>query len=1270
MRGVAHDHQLTANANFWRTHLREIPPPDFAFASDALTPAALQHISVRLPTELRLLSRNGSSAATWHSFALTAFAIYLARITSQARLTLGVMPTILTTALQQLDQSQSGTLAPCLPLQIELDFTSTFSDVHPCLQQALERINAHAFCAPELFAHLDLPVGAILSNTPLNPLPTSSHALTLILAPDQMDLLFDTGRISTALANRMVLQFENLLTSLVLGPQRALYELALVPLAERMVILEQWNATDTAYPLTQTLPHLLTEAAAHTPDAVAVQFGLSQLTYAELHTRANQLAHHLRQLGAAPDLLIGICIERSFELMIGLLAILKAGAAYVPLDPDYPQDRLAFMLNDARCTVLLTLERHLPNLPTARPPTLCLDAASIHATLAQYPPSAPALDLTARHLAYTIYTSGSTGQPRGAMNEHAAVVNRLLWMRDYLDLQPHDRILQKTPISFDVSVWELFLPLLIGARLVLAKPGGHRDPAYLAHLITQAQISVAHFVPSMLRVFLATPAASACRSLRHIICSGEALPVDLYQHCIETLPVTLHNLYGPTEAAVDVTAWQGPLPADAPRVPIGRPIANTRIYILDVFRQPVPIGMVGELYIGGVAVGRGYLHQPALTAERFVPDPFTPKAGARLYRTGDLARYGEDGQIEFLGRVDQQIKLRGFRIEPGEIEAHLREHAAVRDAAVIARRSPDTNEIQLLAYIVPKATARPPIQQWGTIYDEFYRQQHPAADPTFNTAGWISSYTGTQMPDVEVQAWLTDTLAPLHALHPQHIFEIGCGTGMLLFRLAPYCTSFWASDPSEQALHYIQQHLVSTGIPAERVRLLHRPADDFSTIPTARFDVVIINSVVHYFPSVAYLVHVIEGALHALKPGGTLLIGDVRNYRLLRAFHTSVQLAQAAPETPIAQLAQRVATALLNEEQLTLDPALFTHFAAQHPDIATLTFQLKRSPYPTEHTRFRYNVLLTKTTDTPKLPVQPVIWHTWQPDQPLETQLQHCLATRPPAVGLRQIPNARVLADVLASRLLENPPATLHTAAALRDLITSQRDPHGVEPDTIRAYAEPLGYTVDVSWSPDDPAAFDVLCWQPVAGYARPLQPLSRPNPHTPPPALAQFASNPQLAALTHTLPAELRAFLQSRLPDYMVPLAFMLLNELPLTPSGKLNRRALLNPPPTPLASAGVAPRTALEQQLAQIWGDVLGMPNIGVTDEFLALGGHSLRAAQIIARMRSDLGVDLPLRVMFEATTIERLAKAIEALRWLQHQPHPRPDDIPASDLEEGEL
>ncbi|NJL04628.1 MAG: amino acid adenylation domain-containing protein [Chloroflexaceae bacterium] len=1259
---------MTTNANFWRTHLREIPPPDFAFASDAPTPAALQHISVRLPTELRLLSSNSYSAATWHSFALAAFAIYLARITSQAQLTLGVMPTILTTALQQPDQS--GTLAPCLPLQIELDFTCTFSDMHPRVQQALNQIHAHAFCGPELFAHLDLPFGAILSDTPLNPLPASTHALTLILAPDQMDLLFDTGRISTALASRMGLQFENLLTSLVLGPQRALYELALVPPAERTVILEMWNATDTAYPLTQTLPHLLAEAAAHTPDAVAIQFGTAQLTYAELHTRANQLAHHLRQLGAAPDLLIGICIERSFELMIGLLAILKAGAAYVPLDPDYPQDRLAFMLLDARCAVLLTLERHLPNLPTARPPTLCLDAASTHTTLAQYPPSAPALNLTARHLAYTIYTSGSTGQPRGAMNEHAAVVNRLLWMRDYLDLQPHDRILQKTPISFDVSVWELFLPLLVGARLVLAQPSGHRDPAYLARLITQAQISVAHFVPSMLRVFLATPTASACRSLRHIICSGEELPTDLYQHCIETLPATLHNLYGPTEAAVDVTAWRGTLPADALRVPIGRPIANTRIYILDVFRQLVPIGMVGELYIGGVAVGRGYLHQPALTAERFVPDPFTPEAGARLYRTGDLARYGEDGQIEFLGRVDQQIKLRGFRIEPGEIEARLREHAAVRDATVIARRNPNTSDTQLLAYIVPNAAASPPIQQWGTIYDEFYRQQNPAADPTFNTAGWISSYTGTQMPDVEVQAWLTDTLAPLHALHPQHIFEIGCGTGMLLFRLAPHCTSFWASDPSEQALVYIQQHLASTGIPAERVRLLHRPADDFSTIPTAHFDVIIINSVVHYFPSVAYLTHVLEGALHALKPGGTLLIGDVRNYRLLRAFHTSVQLAQAAPETPIAQLAQHVATALLNEEQLTLDPALFTHFAAQHPDIATLTFQLKRSPYPTEHTRFRYNVLLTKTTATTKLPVQPVIWHTWQSDQPLETQLQHCFATLPPAVGLRQIPNARIHADVLASRLLENPPPILYTAAELRDLIASQRDPQSVDPDTIRAYAEPLGYHTDISWSADDPAAFDMLCWQPVAGYARPLQPLSRPAPHTPPPALEQFASNPQLAALTHTLPAELRAFLQSRLPDYMVPLAFMLLNELPLTPSGKLNRRALPDVPALPLAYAGVAPRTALEQQLAQIWSDVLAAPKIGVTDEFLALGGHSLRAAQIIARMRSDLGVDLPLRVMFEATTIERLAQAIEALRWMQHQPHPRPDDIPATDLEEGEL
>ncbi len=1251
--------QLAADIDYWQSHMPATAPLMLPFVQSARSTsfAATASLPLRLPHDLRLLYANDSASDSWRSFAVATFAVYMARLSGQMEFVLGVLAPRVGAA------ANMPPLASSLPLAVAVDPIRPFSAFHPRVQQTLAHVLAHPFLPAAMVAHMPMPVGVVLEPTAVAP----PYVLAMQPSASQMDLYYDPRLLTAVQAQRIQRHIESLLASMILGPQRALYELSILPREERDTVVEVWNDTATAYDLRPTLPDLLAATAARSPQAIAVQLDQQMLTYAELEARANQLAHHLRQFITAPDTLIGICVERSLELMIGLLAILKAGAAYVPLDPDYPRERIAAMLDDARCTALITLERHLPTLPAVLPPSICLDRQAERNLLATLPTTALPLNITSQHLAYVIYTSGSTGTPRGAMNEHAAVLNRLLWMRDYLQIQPADRIIQKTPISFDVSVWELFLPLLVGARLVLARPGGHRDAPYLARLIRHHSITIAHFVPSMLRVFLDAPGVEQCTSLRHVVCSGEELPIDLYTRASERLSATLHNLYGPTEAAVDVTAWQGTLTSDMQRVPIGRPIANTSIYLLDLFRQPVPIGAVGELYIGGVAVGRGYLHNPEQTAERFVPDPFSRVPGARLYRTGDLACFREDGQIEFLGRSDYQIKVRGMRIELGEIEARLRAHPQVRDAAVVAQRTA-ADTLHLVAYVVPTIPALPPAQQWGAIYDEFYRQDTTPPDPTFHTAGWISSYTSKQMPDAEVRAWLDDTLAPLQARQPRRVLEIGCGTGMLLFRLAPHCESFWASDPAGQALAYIRQHLAAAGIAPERVNLLHRPADDFSGIEPDSFDAVIINSVVHYFPSVAYLLQVIEGALQVLRPGGLLLIGDVRNYRLLRAFHTSVQLYHADDTRSVAELAQRVEAALLHEEQLTIDPALFAALAAQMPQIGELVIQLKRSPYDNEHSRFRYNVLITRASGE-RLAAQPVVWHNWLPAVPVAEQVQQCLTAMPTAFGIQQIPNRRVLAAGVASQLLSEQPAGMQTAADVRRRSAARAQGEGVDPDTLRTLIEPYGYTVDISWSAHDPLAFDLLCWQPVPGYARPIQPVTRP-PAQPVAHLEQYASNPQLAMLAHSLPATLRPFLSETLPDYMLPATFILLNELPLTPSGKLNRRLLPRPEWGLLqpASRGIAPRTELEQRLAHIWAEVLGVATVGVTDEFLALGGHSLRAAQIIARLHTDLGLDLPLRVMFEATTVEQLAHLIEIMDWMRQAAQTPADGN--DDIEEGEL
>ncbi|WP_213903345.1 non-ribosomal peptide synthetase, partial [Serratia marcescens] len=495
----------------------------------------------------------------------------------------------------------------------------------------------------------------------------------------------------------MVQALSSLAQALEQAPETPVCSLAVVPEAERELLLHGWNRTERDYPLDQTLAALFEQQVRRTPNATALVSGAESLSYAQLNARANRLAHALIARGVGPDSRVAVCAERGLNMVTALFGILKAGGAYVPLDPAYPGERLQYILQDADPVLLLADAAGRAALGEPATPQLALEAALPETLSAEN----PAPRAQASHLAYVIYTSGSTGKPKGAMNEHRGVVNQLVWMQEAYGLTAADTVLQKTPFGFDVSVWEFFWPLMVGARLVMAKPEGHKDPDYLSRAIEQYGVTTLHFVPSMLQSFLADgQAATRCGQVVRVMCSGEALPAALVAEFYRRLPqAELHNLYGPTEAAVDVTAWHCSREAERVSVPIGRPIANTRIYLLDERGQPVPLGAVGELYIGGVQVARGYLNRPELTAERFLSDPFAP--GGRMYRTGDVARYLANGDIEYLGRNDQQVKIRGFRIECGEIEAALATHPAVREAVVDARAVGDDK--RLVAWVVPAA---------------------------------------------------------------------------------------------------------------------------------------------------------------------------------------------------------------------------------------------------------------------------------------------------------------------------------------------------------------------------------------------------------------------------------------------------------------------------------------------------------------------------------------------------------------------------------------
>jgi amino acid adenylation domain-containing protein len=724
LQGAELERQLT----YWKNRLN--PHALLELPADKPRPALMSskgerqvmHLSPALTQALKALGQR--EGRTLFVTLLSAFNVLLSRYTGQDDIVVG---TPIAGRPRAEVEGLIGLFVNMLALRSDLSGKPTFREL-------MRRVHESTLDA---YAHQDIPferlVDALkperhLSHTPIfqvmfvlqnAPMPaleapgvvmeaqpvdtgTTKYDLSLLLVDLPQGLRvtaeYSTDLFERATAERLLGHYLTLLEALVARPDESISRLPLLPDAERARVLQGWNDTAVAHPKDATLPSLIEAQVARTPDAVALEFEGARLTYRELDARANQLAHALRKHGVGPEVRVGLCVERSLEMVVGLLGTLKAGGAYVPLDPGYPQERLGWMLEDARPPVLLVQERLLSRLPPSDAKVVKLDTG--WEEIAREPVTAPAPLATPDSLAYIIFTSGSTGRPKGAMNAHGPVVNRLLWMQSAYRLTPGDVVLQKTPFSFDVSVWEFFWPLMTGAKLVVAKPGGHQDPAYLKALITSAAVTTLHFVPSMLQAFLDEPGVADCTSLKRVVCSGEALPLELKELCLRTLPgAGLHNLYGPTEAAVDVT-FHACQPNDGRRsVPIGRPVDNTQIRILDAELQPVPQGAAGELYIGGVQVGRGYLARPSLTAERFIPDPYATAPGARMYRTGDVARWLPDGEVEYLGRADFQVKLRGLRIELGEIESSLEKHPTVRQAVVLARED-RPGQKRLVAYVV------------------------------------------------------------------------------------------------------------------------------------------------------------------------------------------------------------------------------------------------------------------------------------------------------------------------------------------------------------------------------------------------------------------------------------------------------------------------------------------------------------------------------------------------------------------------------------------
>jgi len=1040
---------------------------------------------------------------------------------------------------------------------------------------------------------------------------------------------YSTDLFDRATVERMVGHFQTLLEGIVANPEARMADLPILRAPERQQLLVEWNNTQAEYAQDACIHQLFAAQAERTPDAIAVVFGDEQLTYRVLNQRANQLAHYLQQLGAGPEVLVGLCVDRSLEMVVGVLGILKAGGAYVPLDPEYPRDRLSFMLSDTQVSLLLTQSWLMERIPESQAQIICLDNQGFSQSQ-----DIPCSTVTPENLAYVIYTSGSTGQPKGVLIQHQGLSNVCQAQIQVFNLRPQRRMLQFSSLSFDAFVFELLMAFGVGGTLYLTPQGARWPGAALVQFLRDNIITHAILPPAVLAVLAPTDLPA----LQTVITGGEACSSKIVERWAKDRQ--LFNAYGPTEATIWATVAQ--LSPGSGRPTIGRPIANTQIYILDADLQPLPIGVAGELYIGGDGLARGYLKRPQLTVERFIPHPFCTEPGARLYKTGDLARYREDGNLEFLGRVDNQVKIRGFRIELGEVETVLAQHPAVREAVAIAHEDASEDK-RLIAYVtlieqdaqglVLQQLQAEQVRQWQTLYNQTYRQASDR-DPIFNTTGWNSSYTGQPIPDQEMREWVSDRVEQILALKPDRVLEIGCGTGLLLFQIAPYCTQYWGTDFSPVSLDYIQQQLAQD---LPHVKLFQKMATDFQGVEAAAFDAVILNSVVQYFPNLDYLLDVLEGAIQAVAPGGYIFIGDLRSLPLLSAFHASVHLYQADPARERSQLQQQVQQSAFEEPELVIDPLFFWAVRQRFSRISHVQIQLPRGHSQNEMTQFRYNVLLHIETEPS---YSEPVWLDWTKDQLSVAKVrQHLESFQPESLGITGVPNARTLAAIQTAAWLASAEGP-KTARRMRELLSLAES--GVDPQAWWDL-EALSYRIDICWS-DRPDRYDVAFVR--YGVASVISmPLAQQVQYSRPWNI--YANQPLQAQAARQLLPQLRSYLEQRLPEYMVPTSFVTLETLPLTPNGKVDRRALPLPDWNPVAGAQVAPRSPVEETLVKIWTELLRLKQVGIHDNFFELGGHSLLATQMASRVRDACRVEVPLHSLFKAPTIAQLATVIEELK-----------------------
>ena|GEM_PF-1264499 len=1065
-----------------------------------------------------------------------------------------------------------------------------------------------------------------------------NYPLMLQVVPEdslQIKVSFDASRYPARAAEAVIGHLETVLRGIVERPEAPPAALPLATGAERAVVTGTWNNTARPYGYDLTVGRRMTIAAERWADRIAVTCGAESLTYRELEARSNRLAHRLQNLGIGRDVAVGIMVERGVNLLVALAGAYKSGGCYVPLDPLYPPDRIAMMLEDADVRAIVTEAAMDDLLPPIDVPRIRLDMDDLSAEPDEPPANGPAPD----DLAYVMFTSGSTGRPKGVMIRQRSVAGFCDMMTEITGMGPETRVLAVTTVSFDVSLGELVHPLTVGARIEVATREEVHDPALLIRRIGESDATFMQATPATWRMLIG--AGWTGKPDLTLISGGEPLSRDLAED-LKARAAVVWNGYGPTEATVWGLCQRidgGHRDHLAPNAgeSIGRPMPNYRAYVLDAALNPLPPGVTGELYLGGPPLARGYIGQPEMTAERFLPDPFLG-GEERIYRTGDLARWLPDGRIEYLGRVDTQVKIRGFRIELGEIEAVLRDHPAINDAAVQLFGAGD--DARLVAYVSPDpaglGTLGEPdgdetadwVDQWRTTWESTYGHEKGTGDLAFDIRSWRDSRTGQSFAEDDMREWVDNTVARIQALKPRRVLEIGCGTGLLLARIAPDCERYAATDLSSEVVAQVERLIAETPALAN-AEVACTPAHDLSRFEPGSFDAVVINSTIQYFPDANYLMDVLAGAAEVVRDGGAIFVGDVRHAGLLDVHHLFALLPSAPDRMPVADFAKEWRRRIGAEEELLADPGFFTELDNKIPRLSGVDILVKAGRADTEMNRFRYDAVLR--IGESGAPAAALDWDAdgWQ--ERLERE-------KPDAVIVRGIANGRLTRLIAGLDLLDQdrdgPVETLrHRFTALPG--------DAPQPQDIIDAGQALGYDVALSWNAGERGRIDAAFHR--GGAATEL--LRRTPERTGEPGL--HVESPLRRARLARLPDALRLHTQTVLPDYMVPALVRVMDPLPLTGSGKVDRRRLPEPDLAGETEARkiVRPRTPVEEILCELYADVLGLKRAGVDEDFFRLGGHSLLATQLAVRASAATGREVSVRWLFEAPTPAALAARIEA-------------------------